>query len=237
MIKVISFDLDDTLWAVQPVIDEANRRLYAWYQEHAPLFSERFSLADFAQLQEQAHEHYPHHAYSVTRVRQNMIRLGLSQAGYQGEELTRLCDESFEVFLAARNEVSFFDHALTMIAALHPDYQLGALSNGNADIDRVGLDRYFDFAIHADHIGIGKPDKRMFQAMLDLTGTQPEEVLHVGDSLDHDIAGAIDAGIHSLWVNLDHKAANPQMKADIEVSCLSEIPAAVDAYQRQLAQR
>lgn len=237
MIKVISFDLDDTLWAVQPVIDEANRRLYTWYQQHAPRFTERFSLNDFSELQQQAHQHYPEHAYSVTKVRQNMIHLGLTEAGYEGEERATLAEQSFAVFLAARNEVSFFEHALTMIETLHPDYQLGALTNGNADINRVGLDRYFDFAIHADHIGIGKPDSRMFKALLDLTDTSPAEVLHVGDSLEHDVAGAKQSGVHSLWVNLNNQPVGTALKADIEVSCLSDIPAAVERYQQQLNQK
>lgn len=237
MIKVITFDLDDTLWSIDPVIASANKKLYEWYQVNAPRYTEQFDHNHYKELQKQTHTEFPERSYSVTAVRKTMIELGLSQAGYHGKELENMCEAAFEVFLTARNEVSFFRHAIPVIETLHPQFQLGAISNGNADIYRVGLDRFFDFAFHADHIGIGKPDSKIFQAMLEHTGCQPEQVLHIGDNLDHDVHGANQAGLHSLWVNLNNQRNEENIVADIEVSCLSDIPGAVESYQSQLKQQ
>lgn len=237
MIKVITFDLDDTLWAVQPVIDAANQTLYDWFQQHANKYTQAFALDYFAELQKITHERHPERGYSVTAVRQTMIEIGLIQAGYQGDELNRLCKKAFEVFLQARNEVDYFTHALPMIEQLHGDYLLGAISNGNADISRVGLDKYFDFSFNADLVGVGKPAIEIFDAMLNHVNREPQEVLHIGDSLEHDIAGANDAGLHSLWVNLTSQAENKAIIPNIEARCLSEIPQAVEAYQQKLIER
>lgn len=234
MIKVITFDLDDTLWAVQPVIDVANQALYEWLQQHASNYTQQFPLEYFSELQKLTHERHPERAYSVTAIRQTMTEIGLTQAGYSGEELSRLCQEAFEVFLHARNDVDYFTHALPMIEQLHGDFLLGAISNGNADISRVGLDKYFDFAFSADLIGVGKPAIQIFNAMLNHVNCEPQEVLHIGDSLEHDIAGANDAGLHSLWVNLNDQTASENIIPHIEVRCLSEIPQAVEAYQSRL---
>lgn len=234
MIKVITFDLDDTLWAVQPVIDVANQVLYDWLQQHAGNYTQQFPKEYFAELQKLTHERHPERSYSVTAVRQTMIEIGLTQAGYSGETLNRLCEDAFEVFLQARNNVDYFTHALPMIEKLHGDFVLGAITNGNADIARVGLDQYFDFSFSADLIGVGKPATDIFDAMLKHVKCQPQEVLHIGDSLEHDIVGANDAGLHSLWVNLNGNKIKDTVLADIEVRCLSEIPNAIAAYQRQL---
>lgn len=50
-----------------------------------------------------------------------------------------------------------------------------------------------------------KPDPRIFEAALELTGWRRERVLHVGDSLHSDVGGARRAGLRSGWVNRAHR--------------------------------
>ncbi len=236
MIKYITFDLDDTLWSIQPVIDVANERLYEWYHQHASLYTKQFPLEYFTDLQKLTHEKHPELAFSVSAIRKTMIEIGLMHAGYKDAQLDQLCEEAFDVFLQARNDVDYFAEAIPMIERLHKDFTLGAISNGNADITRVGLDRYFDFAFNAEGVGFGKPDERIFQAMLSHVNAAPNEVLHIGDSIEHDVIGANNAGLHSLWVNLNNQR-QPAAKPNIEVQCLSEIPQAIQHYQHQLIKR
>ncbi|MEH6627594.1 MAG: HAD-IA family hydrolase [Motiliproteus sp.] len=231
MIKVITFDLDDTLWSINPVMVKANQALYQWLQDHAPAFADRYQLQDFSKLRQQVVDQHPQWSHSVTAIRLGVLRHGLSSSGYQGDQLEQLVEQAFDCFIKARNQVEFFHHALTMIQQLHKHYQLGALSNGNADIEMVGLSDYLDFCFNADTVGTAKPDPLMFQQMLEFTDAQPQQVIHVGDHPIHDVLGAQHAGVHSLWVNLDKKAWPGGETPSLEVNCLSEIPQVIAAFK------
>ncbi|MCV6609726.1 MAG: HAD-IA family hydrolase [Amphritea sp.] len=238
MIKCITFDLDDTLWAVDPVISQANRTLYSWLSENAEAFVKCHQLSDFESLKQQALQRYPEIGHSVTQIRLRQLEIGLEQAGYSKEEAEAITLQAFEVFIAARNEVEFFEHARSMLEALHSEgYRIGALSNGNADVNRVGLGDIFDFAFNADGVGTEKPHPLMFEKMLEKTGLQPDQVIHIGDNPVHDIEGANNLGIWTIWVNLNDKAWNAGERASRDVTCLSDIPQAVQEIAEQAGRR
>ncbi len=230
MIQVVTFDLDDTLWAVEPVVQQANQTLYRWLEDHAPAFTARFRLQDFNSLRQQVLSDHPEWAHSVTAIRLGVLRQGLADSGYRGKTLASLTEQAFDCFLKARNQVQFFQHSLAMIEQLHSQYRLGALSNGNADIDRVGLGDFFDFSFNADQVGTAKPHPLMFEQMLEHTGVQADQVIHVGDHPEHDILGAQRVGLHTLWVNLQHAPWPGGQRPSLEVNCLSEIAASITTF-------
>ncbi len=226
MIKCITFDLDDTLWAVNPVVEQANHTLIEWLQQNAAAFTQTHGLSDFPRLRREVLEKHPEIAHSVTQIRIKLLEHGLQLAGYSEAESEALALQAFEVFLDARQQVTFFEHAIAMIRDLHwQGYRIGALSNGNADIERVGLSDYFDFQFSADKVGTEKPHPLMFEQMLHHVGLRPEQVIHIGDNPVHDIEGANNVGLWTIWVNLDGKTEH--VPATRTVTCLSEIPAAV----------
>lgn len=238
MIKCITFDLDDTLWAVDPVISQANKTLYSWLSENAEAFVKCHQLSDFESLKQQALQRYPEISHSVTQIRLRQLEIGLEQAGYSRAEAEAITLQAFEVFIAARNQVEFFEHARTMLETLHSEgYQIGALSNGNADVNRVGLGDIFDFAFNADGVGTEKPDPLMFEKMLEKTGLRPDQVIHIGDNPHHDIEGANNLGIWTIWVNLNDRSWPAGERATRDVTCLSGIPAAVQEIARQAGRR
>ena len=81
----------------------------------------------------------------------------------------------------------------------------------------------FADVITAQQVGSYKPDPRNFQVMLERTGNQPERVLHVAQSLFHDIVPAKSLGLTTVWVNRRHDrpgfGATPPAEAtpDLEV--------------------
>lgn len=225
MIKCITFDLDDTLWAVDPVIVEANKTLYSWLSENAELFVKCYQLRDFEHLKRKALEHFPEIGHSVTLIRLKQLEMGLLDAGYPQEQAEALAHQAFEVFIEARNQVELFEHARTMLEQLkQAGYLIGALSNGNADVNRVGLGDLFDFALNADGVGKEKPHPLMFERMLHQNHLRPEQVIHIGDNPHHDIAGAKNAGLWTIWVNLTQLEWPEGDPADQSVTCLSDIP-------------
>ena len=227
MIRCITFDLDDTLWAVDPVIQQANETLFTWLEQHAPEFTRCYQLRDLVELRRTVLNKLPHIAHSVSLIRYHQLHHGLIHAGYDSADAELLAERAFEVFLQARQQVVFFEHAREVLLQLKEQgYRLGALSNGNADIHRVGLSDVMDFQFSADQVGEMKPHPLMFQQMLQHTGLKPEEVIHVGDNPSHDIDGAHGAGLFSVWVNFPKKGTCSL--ATEEIGCLSELPKAVE---------
>jgi len=79
-------------------------------------------------------------------------------------------------------------------------YPLLAVSNGNADVVRVGLGAYFSGSVSARDAGVAKPDPRIFHAAAAHLGCAPHQVLHVGDDHAADVVGAAQAGMQAVWL-------------------------------------
>ncbi len=197
-IKAISLDLDDTLWPIWPTIERAEKALGHWLALHAPQAAVLFADPAVRQaVRTQATQARPEMAHNLSAIRCEMIRLALQQSG----EDQQLAAPAFEVFFAERHRVDLFDDALESLAFLSSRFPLVALSNGNADIARIGIDAYFKASISAQQLGVGKPDPQIFHAAARAAGVAPAQVLHVGDDAALDVLGALGCGMQTVWVN------------------------------------
>lgn len=86
-------------------------------------------------------------------------------------------------------------------------------------LERCGLDDAFDGVVTSAGSGVRKPDPAIFQAALKLAGCGPDEALHVGDTVEEDIAGAGAAGIRALHLDRDGGG---------DISSLAEVARAVN---------
>ncbi|MES2383274.1 MAG: HAD family hydrolase [Pseudomonadota bacterium] len=198
IIKAITLDLDDTLWPVWPAIERAEAALDAWLGRHAPMTAAMFANPTARHdIREQILRTRPELKHNLSAIRREAIRLAL----YRSKENPLLADDAFEVFFAARHEVTLFDDALLALEFLSSRYPVVALSNGNADVARVGLGKYFRAAISAQQFGVGKPDPRIFHAAAGAVDVPAHNVLHVGDDATLDVLGALNAGMQTAWVN------------------------------------
>ena len=201
-IKAITLDLDDTLWPIWPTIELAELRLQEWLQEQAPLTSALFTSPHArVALREQAQNGWPDQHHNLSFMRREMIRLGLQQSG----EDQNLAGPAFGVFFDARQQVTLFEDVAPALARLSARWSVLALSNGNADVHRVGIGQYFCGSVSAREVGVGKPDVRIFQAAAQSLQLDAGEILHVGDDESLDVLGALDAGMQTAWVNRSDK--------------------------------
>jgi len=67
-------------------------------------------------------------------------------------------------------------------------------------LERTGLRELLDGVVTSAEIGVAKPARELFAAALELAGARAGEAIHVGDSLEEDIAGARAAGIEAVWL-------------------------------------
>ena len=197
-IKAITLDLDDTLWPVWPAIEKAEKALENWLHDHAPMTAAIFANPTARhEVREIVSRSRPELRHDLSAIRREAIRLALYRSG---EDAT-LADDAFNVFFNARNQVDLFDDAIPALKFWSERYPVVALSNGNADIHRIGIGQYFRSSINAQQFGVGKPDARIFYAASGAAGFEPAQVLHVGDDVTLDVLGALNCGMQTAWVN------------------------------------
>jgi putative hydrolase of the HAD superfamily len=108
-------------------------------------------------------------------------------------------------------EVTLFDDALSGLKWLAQRYPIVAVSNGTADVHKIGIGEFFVASVYAQDVGVGKPDARIFEAAAQRLGLQPHQILHVGDDANLDVIGALQVGMQTAWVNrTDHLWSQPQ---------------------------
>jgi putative hydrolase of the HAD superfamily len=199
--RILSLDLDDTLWPVAPVIAAAEESLYSWLQERHPRAAHGHSVESMRALRARSAEQFPDKNHDLTFLRRHALARQFAAAGLAES----LADEALEVFLAARNRVDLYADVRPALTRLRARYRLFALSNGNADLERCGLGALFDGHINARSAGAAKPDARIFAQLLRAAGCSAAETLHIGDDPEADVAGAVRAGIPAVWLNRDSR--------------------------------
>jgi FMN hydrolase / 5-amino-6-(5-phospho-D-ribitylamino)uracil phosphatase len=228
-ISVITFDLDNTLWDVEPVLLRAEEAQQKWLLQHRPGTVEHFDHEALFEFKKSVWKRHPQLLHHVSQMRiQTLFELQLA-AGYGEEDARSGAQQAFDIFLRERRKVVLYEEALGVLELLAQRFTLGALTNGNADIYKTDAAEYFDFAFLAEDIGASKPHPDMFQAALKQAGVPAAHIIHVGDDPDHDIRGARDMGMRTVWMNTRHKAWPGGERADREITNLQQLPDAIDS--------
>jgi FMN hydrolase / 5-amino-6-(5-phospho-D-ribitylamino)uracil phosphatase len=219
-IKAISLDLDDTLWPIWPTIERAEKALHNWLVEYAPMAAALFSSPSaLREIRDYMAANRPDLKNDLSAVRRESIRLALYRAG----ENPLLAERAFEVFFAERQRVTLYDDAHSALQFLAARFPLVSLSNGNADLERVGIAPFFRAAISAREFGVGKPDPRIFHAAAGAVELTPEDVLHVGDDATLDALGALNAGMQAAWVNRADHLWPHELEPHVMLGSLAEL--------------
>ena len=195
--KAITLDLDDTLWPVAPTIRRAEAKTRDWFRAHAPEVLRQFDAARRASLREAIVSAHPDRAHDLGWLRRQQLKRMLEESGHDP-----VCaDEVFEVFIKARQDVQFYPDVLSALARPAARFPIAAVSNGNADLQRIGLDAFFTATVSASDYGAAKPDPGIYHEACRRLGVAPADVLHVGDDPHTDVIGAQQAGLHAAWIN------------------------------------
>ncbi len=156
---VLSFDLDDTLWPVGPVIAAAERELLSWLRERHPEIVSGHDLDSLRTLRDGVAQRFPERSHDLTFLRHRALKDLFGAAGHAES----LADTALEVFFSARNRVEFYDDVRPALSRLRACYRLFAISNGNADLQRCGIGDLFAGHVTAIAAGAAKPDCANFR--------------------------------------------------------------------------
>lgn len=219
-IRLITFDLDDTLWPCMPTIHAAEQKLYNWLQENAPGLTDDHDIDSLRA-----------HRIAVTRkntaLAHNLTEMRLRSLQALAAEYDLDKDLPYAanaVFRQARNIVTPYDEVIGALQSLARHYVLIAVSNGNAEVQHTPLANCFEHHFTAEQVGAAKPDPALFFAASDASGIALSSALHVGDDPLRDIEAARLAGMRTAWVDR-HRQSWPvdYAKADIHVADLNAL--------------
>lgn len=214
-IRLISFDLDDTLWNGTDVIIRAEQAMQDWLSEYAPAVQSRYTPDELRALKFAFARENPQILHKVSAVRRLFLQHLFTQLNYPEPAL--MAEACFQAFYQARQRVILFDGVTDLLAALKTRYRLAAITNGNADLTQIGLADYFEFSLCAEDYAAPKPAPDLFLAAIQHSQLHPHQILHVGDHPEHDIRGAQKLGFKTCWLNDGRRSLPGDVQPDYEI--------------------
>ncbi len=219
-IRCVVFDLDDTLWPCEPTILNAELALYEWLKECYPRITAQYSLESLREQRANFALLNPHIAHDVTALRKQ----SLAELAQKFDYPMSLANDGLTLFRQHRNQVDLFDDALSTIQKIGEHFKIGVITNGNADLEAIGLSEHFDFIVTAEEAGVAKPDKAIFEYARNRVKLASHELLYVGDHPTIDVLGSSNSGWKSLWFNPAAAHWPEDIMPDAEIQKLSELP-------------
>lgn len=220
-ITTISFDGDDTLWDFRSAMENALgltlRQLRKVVESDA---TQRLTVQEMIVIRDRV-------AYELgTAVNLDEIRHAafVRTLEYVGAPSEEIAGNLFRFYMDARlRGTKLYTEVPAALSRLEGAYRIGLITNGNSKPVVTRIPVKFDFTVFAQDCGFSKPDPHIFRLALTASSCEPEEVLHVGDSLSDDVAGANNSGLLSAWMNRQCLKNETQVTPDLAIRDLNDL--------------
>ena len=222
-IKMITFDLDDTLWDNMPTITKAEFETRKWIEDQVGKV-EWGDFNGFIKIREELIKNDPSVQWDISKLRKEIFRIKLLHIEPESYR-NRIVENAFDLFMLKRHEIELFDDVEVVIKDLSKKYTLGVLTNGNADIYKFDIGKYFHFSISSLEAKNSKPHRAHFdEAIKQVNDVSFENMLHIGDHQIHDILGAFNLGIDTLWFNNNNSEWDQDFQKPDEFNAWKDLP-------------
>jgi len=220
-IKLLSFDLDDTLWPCHPVINRAENLLYQWMAKNVPSITQAYDINQLREQRKYLFTKHPELVHDLTKLRLKSFELLAEEFDLEDQWI----QPAFDIFYEARQQVTLFEDVQPVLDSLVGRYQLISLTNGNASPLKTGIDHWFDFSLNSSIIGQLKSEPDIYQQAQRQANIDAAQMLHIGDDPLQDVAGAKSAGSQAIWLNRQKKSwPLKDCQPDAVISSLHELP-------------
>ena len=227
-VTILAFDLDDTFWPCMPVIQHAEEALYAWLDQYYPRITANHNPQQLVDLRKQFIAEDKKYSVDLSIMRYDFLKKLAAENRY---DVTEVADKGFDVFYNARQQVNFYGDVFPALGRLSSKYRLGTITNGNVNVEKVGLGHLMEHTVSAIDLQIAKPDKRIYQALADCFDVPTDEILYVGDHPEYDVIGSQVAGFSAVWINReDHQWPQSLPLPKYQVKNLYELEALLDTH-------
>ncbi len=213
-IRLLGFDLDDTLWVSKPVLVRAEKELQRWISLIHPSIAQHCSIEQFLALRAELNDASKLRAEQITSLRMQSLMKAAEISGYSRDDALVFTARAMEMFLFWRSEFSVTSDVINALKTLSEDYHLVAISNGNANLKNTALAAFFTMHLTAESFGCAKPKPDMLNHAANAFGAKADECVYIGDSEIYDRPAADAAG----WVFC--KIAN---SSDADIRSISEL--------------
>ena len=200
-VAALTFDLDDTLYDNREVITRTERESMSFVQNYHPKLN-HLQRPDFLRIRHALRLAEPDIYHDVTEWRRRAVEQAMLDVGLSAEEAAAGAQASMENFAHWRSQIDVPQETHDTLAKLAQKWPLVAITNGNAEPHLFGLDQYFKFVLRAGPHGRSKPFNDMYHLAAEKLNVPLGNILHVGDDLTTDVAGAVRCGMQACWINL-----------------------------------
>jgi len=222
-IKLITFDLDDTVWPNKKVILDAEKTLWSFLLSKVPSLKENFNEEEINKIRVNLVEKDETLKFDLTRFRKEVVKALLISHGLDNNEAIYYSNESFNEFFKIRNKVHLYKDAKIILERLHRKTLIGAISNGNADLEIIGINQFFDFSINSKDVCSNKPSPPHFLKALEIANCSPGEAVHIGDCPVNDIGGARNCNLNTIWFNCEKNKWDEIFPCDLQAKSWKDI--------------
>lgn len=220
-IKVLSFDLDDTLWPCYPTIIRAEKLLYQWLSKNVSVVTHNYDIDQLREKRLLLLKTRSELAHDLTQLRIESFENLAKEFGLSEEWI----EPAFDVFYEARQQVTLFDDVKPVLDELYEEFQLVSLTNGNADAIKTGVDHWFEHSLNSSSVGKLKSEPDIYWQVQKLTNIRAQQMVHIGDDPVNDISGAKKAGAFAIWLNREDKQWTlDSCQPDAIIKHLHELP-------------
>lgn len=226
LISAITFDLDDTLYDNRPVILRTEQESLSFVQQYHPSLN-ALENTDLKRIRQSLLLTEPEIYHDVTEWRRRAVERAMLEAGLTADEAAEGAQAAMQHFAKWRSRVDVPQETHETLAKLAEKWPLVAITNGNAQPALFGLADYFEFVLRSGPDGRAKPFNDMYHLAAQRLNMPLGEILHVGDDLTTDVAGAIRCGMQACWIKPEGAdlltAADSRLLPHLEISRLASL--------------
>ena len=213
-----------TLWDFHTVMRHSLKQALTELQRQVPTQRAlELTIDEMKFIRDQHANEVKGKVWNLEEIRRGAFEQTLEYVGYPNKNLAAHLNA---IYLKHRFEdIELYPDVIPTFEVLSQHFQLGLLSNGNTYPERCGLEDSFDFVVFSQDVQVEKPAPKIFEITAQRAGCEFSQLMHVGDSLANDVAGAKNVGAQAVWLNREGTQNNTDIEPDFEISYLTEIPA------------
>ena len=236
--RALAFDADDTLWDFTRVMWESLAAAVDAFDERCPAHAGRLDDRALLEVRDRlaAEAEATGERITLAEVRRRSFAVALAELGVpdRGGEVASAMADAY--FAQRHGFVQVYPEVTAVLDELGARYAIGLVTNGNTDPERSGLPGRFAFRLAADHVGLRKPDARLFLMAAAAAGCHPSELVSVGDQPDKDVVAPQSVGARGVWINRHGLPCPPGLEPDATIADLTELPAVLARFDAEEAE-
>lgn len=222
----VFIDLDDTIWDFQANSQEAMRQTYiqSRLDKYYPDYDDFYRI--YEEKNKELWELYHKGRLSKELLLIERFRYMMQRIGVVNDDLVLSLNDVYFSFTTRQKRLK--PYALELLDYLRAKkYKLYILSNGFQEVQYLkmessGILHYFDRVILSDEIGVNKPHPDIFSFALDVTSSDKEHSVMIGDNYQADILGASGSGIDQIYYN-PRNLPTPELTPTYSICSLEEV--------------